>query len=395
MNAKIGTPTRRYDLDWLRVLTILTVFIFHSSRFFDLGDWHVKNATQYMGVQIWIVVLASWMMPLIFVISGASLFYALGKGKAAKFIQDKVLRLLVPLVVGILTHVSLQVYLDRLTHGRFYGSYFDFLPGYFNGIDLFGGNMPWTGMHLWYLAVLFVFSLVFLPLFGWLKDGSGKVLLERLGDLLALPGAPILLALPTVALLLLIDPDSPLGNWENGGWYYVVYITFFLGGFVIFSHEGLQKRIQGQRWLSLAAAVVTLLVAFALWRGADPAYASPRFIALYIFYGLASWSFILAFLGLGMKYLTFSTPFLKYANEAVLPFYVLHQTVLLCVGYLVVQGNIPDLVKFLIIALGSFGIIMSLYELLVRRVDMLRILFGMKSQARLQAVPSGEKALAR
>ena len=395
MNTKLGNSTRRYDLDWLRVLAILTVFVFHSSRFFDLGDWHVKNAAQYLEVQVWIIILANWMMPLIFVISGASLFYALGKGKTVKFIQDKVLRLLVPLVVGIFTHISIQVYLDRLTHGQFYGSYFEFLPHYFNGIQGFGGNMPWTGMHLWYLLALFLFSLFFLPLFCWLKDGSGQGLLNRMGSLLARPGAPILLALPTVALLNLIDPDSALGNWENGGWNYIVYITFFLGGFLIFSHEGLQRRVQGQRWLSLAAGLVMLVVAFALWGGNDPAYGSLRFVVIYSLYGLCSWCLILAILGFGMKHLTFSTPFLKYSNEAVLPFYVMHQTVLLVMGYFIVQWDIPDLVKFLIIVSSSLGIIIGLYEYLVRRVDILRILFGMKPQARPQAAPSGEVALAR
>jgi len=395
MNTKLGNSTRRYDLDWLRVLAILTVFVFHSSRFFDLGDWHVKNAAQYLEVQVWIIILANWMMPLIFVISGASLFYALGKGKTVKFIQDKVLRLLVPLVVGIFTHISIQVYLDRLTHGQFYGSYFEFLPHYFNGIQGFGGNMPWTGMHLWYLLALFLFSLFFLPLFCWLKDGSGQGLLNRMGSLLARPGAPILLALPTVALLNLIDPDSALGNWENGGWNYIVYITFFLGGFLIFSHEGLQRRVQGQRWLSLAAGLVMLVVAFALWGGNDPAYGSLRFVVIYSLYGLCSWCLILAILGFGMKHLTFSTPFLKYSNEAVLPFYVMHQTVLLVMGYFIVQWDIPDLVKFLIIVSSSLGIIIGLYEYLVRRVGILRILFGMKPQARPQAAPSGEVALAR
>jgi len=42
MDAK--TMQRRYDLDWLRVLGILLVFIYHSTRFFNYGDWHVKNA---------------------------------------------------------------------------------------------------------------------------------------------------------------------------------------------------------------------------------------------------------------------------------------------------------------------------------------------------------------
>ena len=61
--------------------------------------------------------------------------------------------------------------------------------------------------------------------------------------------------------------------------------------------------------------------------------------------------------------------------------------VLLVVGYFVVQWAIPDLVNFLVIAAASFGIIMVVYEYLIGRVNILRILFGMKPQARLQAAP--------
>ncbi len=68
------TTTRKYDIDWLRVLTILIVFIYHSTRLFNLDGWHVKNLTTYPGVEVWEQVLVTWMMPLCFVISGASVF---------------------------------------------------------------------------------------------------------------------------------------------------------------------------------------------------------------------------------------------------------------------------------------------------------------------------------
>ena len=91
--------TRRYDLDWLRVLGILAVFIYHSSRFFNMEDFTVKNPTWYPWVEYWNRFATTWMMPLMFIVSGASLFYALGKGGVLTFVKDKALRLLVPLVV--------------------------------------------------------------------------------------------------------------------------------------------------------------------------------------------------------------------------------------------------------------------------------------------------------
>jgi hypothetical protein len=175
---------RLYYLDWLRVLAILTVFVYHSTRFFNLEDWHVKNPTWYPAVEVWNVFAGTWMMPLIFVISGASLFYAVGKGGAGKFVKDKTLRLLVPLLVGVFTHASLQVYLERLTHGQFSGTYFQFLPQYFNGFyegsNPASGNFALTGMHR-YLWWLFLFGILLYPLLHWLK-GGGQRALSRLGD---------------------------------------------------------------------------------------------------------------------------------------------------------------------------------------------------------------------
>jgi peptidoglycan/LPS O-acetylase OafA/YrhL len=83
-----------------------------------------------------------------------------------------------------------------------------------------------------------------------------------------------------------------------------------------------------------------------------------------------------------MKRLNVNTPFLKYANEAVLPFYILHQTVIVTLGYFVVEWALHDLLKFIIILGVSFLIVMVLYEFLVQRINALRFLFGMKVRAK-------------
>jgi len=358
MDAK--NVQRRYDIDWLRVLAILAVFVFHSTRFFDLGDWHVKNPATYSAVQVWIEFASSWLMPFVFVISGASLFYAVGKSGAGQFIKDKVLRLLVPLVVGVFTHVALQVYLDRITHLQFSGSFFDFLPHYFEGIYGFGGNFAFHGMHLWYLLVLFVFSIVLLPLFLLLKSKMGSRVLAKLMDLVALPGLVYVLALIILLSWKLIDHNSLLG-FDKFDWNLGVYMSFFLFGFAIMASERLQQSIQRLRWISLLGAITMTVI---LIRGE-------------LHDDLIAWFSILTFLGFGMKHLNVNTPFLKYANEAVLPFYILHQTVLLCVGYFVVRWAILDSLKWLVITSISFVTVMGLYEW-VRRNNILRFLFGMK-----------------
>jgi glucan biosynthesis protein C len=379
MNTHTVT-TRRYDLDWLRVLTILTVFIYHSARFFNLGGWHVKNLITYPGVEVWERVLETWMMPLCFVISGASVFYALGKGGSGRFVKDKVLRLLVPLLVGIFTHSVLQVYLERLTHGQFSGSFFQFYPHYFEGLYPFdGGNFAWMGIHLWYLEMLFIFCLIFLPLLLWLKRGSGQRVLARLAGWLAVPGLAILLVVPVTLVLNLVDTGSPLGMRDFGGWSILSHAWFFLSGFVIASGERLQQSIRRLRWLWLVGAVALTLAQIGSWIVGSQALAgSPRYGFELQHTDLLAYLWILAFWGLGMQHLRVNTPLLQRSNEAVLPFYILHQPVLLSVGYFVLGWSIPDGFKWAIIAASSFAIIILLYELLVRRLNVLRILFGMK-----------------
>ena len=382
--------TRIYYLDWLRVLAILTVFVYHTSRLFNVEGWYVKNPTWYPWVEVWNGFATIWMLPLIFVISGASLFYAVGKGEggikgAATFVKDKALRLLVPVVVCDLTHASLQVYLDRLTHGEFSGSYFQYLPNYF--LD----DFEWQGMHLWYLWVLFVFSVLLYPLLRWFK-GRGQGVLSKLGDLLSLPGAVYVLALPAIVLVVLLDIESAV-MYNNAGWAFLVYLWLTLAGFLVVSDERLQASIERLRWLSLPLGLVLAAAQVPLLGLEEaPAFGTWRYALGWGARALGSWCCILAILGFGRKYLTFRTPFLTYANEAVLPFYILHQTVILSVGYFVVQWVIPDLLKWLIVLPVSFAIIMVLYEFLVRRYNVMRFLFGMKLKPKAPAAQSQRAA---
>jgi hypothetical protein len=329
-----------------------------------------------------------WMMPLIFLISGASIFYAMNKGGAGTFFKDKVLRLLVPLVVAMFTHASWQVYLERITHGQFSGSYFAFLPHYFEGVylgDGSAGNFAFHGMHLWYVMILFIYCLIFYPLFRWWK-GSGRSVLEKIGNLFASPWT---------LWLAMAFPIFFLNNWTDdtdwmlgsGGWPYLYYIFFLLYGFVIVSHERLQTNIRRARWIYLTVGLI-LGAAYAFLNAnvANPLIDQWENELGDELYFLSACTLLPAFLGFAMHYLTKNTPFLKYAGEAVLPFYILHQTVLLVIGYFVVQWAIPDLAKWAIIFVSSFVIIMVLYEFGVWRFNLMRVLFGMRPSSRVSAL---------
>jgi peptidoglycan/LPS O-acetylase OafA/YrhL len=388
--------SRNYSFDWLRIIMLLSVFIFHSLRFFNLDGWHIKNATTSWSAEVLVQSLAVWMMPLGFLISGAAVYYALGKGGAGKFVVDKVLRLLVPLVVGMFTHSAYQVYLERQTHGQFSGSFWEFYPHYFKGMyGLEGGNFGWMGIHLWYLEMLFVFCLVFLPLLLWLRRGGGQRLLAKLGSLLAAPGAAILLAIPVVLVINLVDEDSPWGWDVFGGWGILSHAWFFLSGFVIASSDRLLHSIRRLRWVWLAGAVGMIAWQVITWAIRSHALAGfPSYEFDVESADLMAYLSLFALLGFGMQYLNASAPALPRLNEAVLPFYILHQPVLLSVGYFVLRWQIPGLLKWLVIAVISFVLVTGLYELVVRRINLLRFLFGMKLLAKTSPSVATEAALA-
>jgi glucan biosynthesis protein C len=378
----LPASVRLHYLDWLRLLAILTIFFYHTMRFFNSEPWLVKNPSTYFLMDVLETIVANWIMALIFAISGASLFYALGKGGAGKFVKDKFLRLMVPFVtMGIVVFGVWQIYLDRLSHGEFSGTFFAFILQYFQP-----GNIAWSGVHLWYLEMLFIFCLVFLPLFLWLKRGSGQRLLARLGELLASPGAIYLLVLPTILCLILTRSDSFLGETKWGGGSILSHATFLLSGFLIVSHEGLPRNIQRFRWLSVGLVVILMAAIFGLLTTiGEPAPGTLLSALGRALWGLWAWCWVLAILGFGMKHLDFKKPILSYANEAVLPFYILHHPVLLSIGFLVVQSAVPAGVKFVVIDVTSFAIIMVLYEFVVRRIKVIRILFGMKARPRIAA----------
>jgi len=377
------TLNRRYELDWLRVLAILVVFLYHSTRFFNLGDWHVKNVDTYVWVELWNVFATRWMMPLFFIISGASLFYAIGKSTEwRKFYVDKFMRLMIPLLIGSVTHAALQIYLERSSHGQFSGSFFSFLPEYFNGVYLgigMPGNFAFHGMHLWYLLFLFIYSLICYRLFIWFK-GSGQEILNQITSFFAIPGL-MYLGFPLPLLIMKVLIPKVVMDVENGGWGFLYYIWFLISGFIIFSSNRLQQQIMNQRWISLVLGVglssAHLYQLFSQSRLVFPAGITDWVYTLLSF--ISAWSWLFAILGFSMKYLAFDRPLLRSANEGLMPFYILHQTILLCIGYIVMNWDIHDVLKWVIVFVSSFIVIITLYMFLIRKFEVLRFLFGMKT----------------
>ena len=289
---------------------------------------------------------------------------------------------MIPVLLASVTHSALQVYLERLTHGLYLGSFFSFLPEYFSGLYVgigMAGNFAFSGMHLWYLFFLFLYSLICYPLFIWLKEGGQKIL-DRITTLFAIPGLMIIWFVIPLLIMKALIPQAVL-NVGSGGWGFLYYIWFLLSGFMIVSSDRLQQQIKNQRWLSLLLGVMlTALYLYQLFspsRLVFPTGINSWINTLLRFFSTGSWLF--AILGFGMQLLAFDRPFLRHANEGVLPFFILHQTVLLVIGYFVMTWEIHDALKWVIVFTSSFVVIIALYTLLIQKFDLFRFLFGMKT----------------
>ena len=117
-------PARRDDNDWITVLAMLCVFTFHCARFFNHEDWHVKNNQLSDGMTLFVAVLAQWIMPLFFVLSGISSCYSMNARKSGGYIANRVRRLVVPFIFGTLVVlVPVQVWIERSSHGQFSGTF--------------------------------------------------------------------------------------------------------------------------------------------------------------------------------------------------------------------------------------------------------------------------------
>ncbi len=381
VEAQAAQPARRwYYLDWLRVLAILTVFLYHDAKFFDYDRAGALLDTPQRDWGLTVVARAVelWGMPLFFVIAAIATFFSLAARGNWRFLTERFQRLIIPYLLGVFVLGPLLVYGQRSAAGQFTGSFWQFLPHYFDGWYGFGGNFAWTGFHLWFLFLLFLFSLIMLPLFRYL--GSAPSVATALQRFPALRGELFLLVpvVLTAIIEVLVNrqPDG-LGLRLFGGWSVFTYVGFFLGGYLLALNAHALASFERNRTITLLLGLGATLIYLVLLLGYGQ---STYTIPVSLLRALNAWLWLATLLGFARRYLGGATHWLAEANRAVLPFYILHVPALIVVGMVALSWKIPILANFLLIALISFLLIVGLIEGVVRRVPFLRIAFGMKAR---------------
>lgn len=411
-----SVPGRRGDLDILRTLVVVGLVFFHTATTFDLMDdsFYIKNADRSAVLTFISAFVAMWGMPLLMLISGMSIWHALGRRRPMAFIAERLQRLVVPWIFGILTLVPCMAYLGGRSNGQISGSYWQFLPAFFTIRPAF--DFPWlwqsTGMfedgHLWFLWVLFVYSLLALPLLLWLRGAAGQPWIERLARLAERPGGVFLPAL-LVAL-----GEAVWQTEMTGGWNRSVYFIVLIMGFLLAADPRFNRAVRTHAPYALALALLLFGGVIALFMnqmrvGIDPGRGfDPISITFRIVKGLDGWMWLIAIMGLAGRLVGRSAmadragqpqqagrdraPWLRdlrtwlvaYGNEAVLPFYILHEPVVVAIAFFVVRWPVGIAMKYLAISVPSLVVTLVLYELFIRRIAIVRFVFGMRPQVRQQ-----------
>ena len=357
----------RYEfLDWLRVIAIFVLLFFHTGMLFVGWGWHIQN-TQTMPSLVWPMDIAHRLrMPLLFIIAGAGLWFSFRRRNAGQVASERTLRLLLPLVAGMFLIVPPQIYFERIYHGQWQQGYVAFLLERVFQFRFYPrGDFSWH--HLWFIAYLYVYALLLLPLLVWWKKHKPQLQAGRW--LYAL-------ALPLCVNEALLKPIFPETHNLVADWYlFNHYLLLTLYGFLLASVPGCWEWLSSQRRYTLVVAIVTLAVVITLLvSGVIPhgGYVD-AFLA-----NIFTWLALMAFLGYGRQYLSFESSLLRWARDASYPVYILHQTVIIAIGYYVIQEAWAPWIKYWIVLSSTLLSCVVIYQFCIRRFTITRLIFGMK-----------------
>ncbi len=376
-------PTRRHDLDWLRLIAILILLFFHTGMWFNNWGWHVKNSETTVSFQYWMIWSHYFRMPLLLFISGAGTFMALGKRTSGQFRRERFRRLFIPLVFGMLVIVPPQIYFE---HIKQYNGYWDFYKTVFNFVPYPNGSLSWH--HLWFILYLFIYSFLALPLLNYLRSERSEKFKQNIYFLLSSPAG--LLLIPSTLLLIsqiILRPYFPeethdlLKDWA----YFTFYFFFFVLGILCYSSQNLWTII-GQHRKQFLIAMLFILIPFYIcyfhfrdlitlpWSD-DTVETIFDVLAIFV-----SWFTVITIIAYGQHYLNRPHPWLSKINEGLYPFYILHQTVIIAIGYYVCQLSWGIAAKYWVICFLTLVSCVAFYLALIRPFNAMRFLFGMKKK---------------
>jgi peptidoglycan/LPS O-acetylase OafA/YrhL len=390
MTSTTAVPDRRYDLDWIRVGAFFLLILYHVGMFYVPWEWHVKSPHPVEALEPFMLLTNPWRLTLLFLVSGAATRFMADKVSVGKLTGARVARLLPPLVFAMVVIVPPQSYYQvveyiaahpgtSLTVDNFWVRYMT-ASGHWCSPD--GCLITPTYNHMWFVAYLFIYTLVLAGLLlAWKRLGEHiQAGAERVLNGLGLVVWPVLfLGLLRATLYVRYGETHALV-----GDYYVHAVSFsaFLLGFGLAKSEVLRERLTAARWPALAVAIM----AFAGWatfvwiyRGDTPIPSPELKLVMRFVQPAQAWCAIVAILGFGAKHLNRDAPALLYLTLGVFPFYLVHQTLIVVMAHHLAKLALPQPLEALILIVLTFAGCFATYEI-TRRIPGVRMLFGLKGQ---------------
>lgn len=388
---------RRHDLDWVRILAFALLVPYHVGMYYVSWDWHVKSPELVPALEPFMILSAPWRLALLFLVSGVATAHLLAK-RPHGFLRQRSWRLLLPLLFGMYVVVPPQAYFELVEKvpGGYHAGYLGFMADYLKGGDLHcmapGDcvDAP-TWNHLWFVAYLWFYSAILwavcrlLPQ-AWRDKAAGLVRAACSGQgILWWP----MLAL--VAARVLVYPHAPSSHdLVDDVYNHLQYGLAFAIGYLLASADGVWEQLRRYRHGMLLLAITSyalMLVVFLSFEGIDPI--PPGWMSLiWSLWGVMEWAAIIAILGYARNWNPKDSPLLRYLTNAVFPFYILHQTVIVVLAHSLKPLHIAPVLEGPLLIGITFALCLLGYEI-IRRVPLLRPLFGLKWAATPDRPPAG------
>lgn len=375
--------TRRHDIDALRAGAFALLILYHLCMLYVSDwDWHIKSHYLAEWLQWPMLFMNRWRMDLIFLISGIAAAFLLKPDRVGSFLGKRSWRLLIPLLFGILVVVPIQPYVEGVSRGVVAPGFGTFLIEYFSGKhwpeDAFAGwEHGYTWNHLWYLAYLWFYTLALALLSKPLESPAGLRLRKCLANLRG-PALLVLPALPLFAFTWFLQARFPeRGDFFHDWYRNAMYFTAFLYGYIVACDQGFWAEAVRLRWVSLRVALAGAAAYLTLVAVLPETMTDPVQAAVWALRNLYVWTVLLTVLGWSHHLLNRPFRWLPWANEAVFPWYVLHQSLIVFLAYFLVPWDLGPVLEPTLVLVGTVGGCWLLFAA-IRRIAWLRPLFGMK-----------------
>jgi glucans biosynthesis protein C len=344
---------RRYDIDWLRVIAIGLLLIYHVAIGFQ--PWgimvgFITNENPWTSLWIPMSMLNVWRIPLLFFVSGMGVYYAMEQRNWRALIKERTLRIWLPFVFGMFAIVPL--------HWLLWNSYYKMELKY-----------QYDPGHLWFLANVFAYVILLCPLFYCFKQYGNGIIGTTIRQIFRSPLGLLIVVATFIAEALIIKPipyELYAMTWHG---FTLGLLAFFFGFCFVFSGEGFWRMIQTWRWLFLALAVLGFG-----FRQFYFGIATPSYLLV-----IESQAWILAVVAFCSKHLNHHGRALNYLSQAVYPVYILHMIFLYLGSMLIFPLDIATPFQFILVLLFTVAGCFLSYEI-IRRVRYLRPLFGLKME---------------